>query len=198
MAVYFNSDARRRIRAAVRRVEQMRAIPQPRAAGQHPATQLPFLAIADEDIERGHSGQVKLASADSFDSEPTPSDILLLDKAYNPFHLKIWEGASLLLTRACLAGTAPDVDASAWVIVQAWSATRIRGKTQSGIAAGGTGVINVTQHIDGYYGLDIATVLLPTEFVSLEANRVVWAELTYGLGISEWVVYSADCDGGVA
>ena len=193
----YNSRARKRISRAVRITEQRlygRRPDRQRRGGR--AQQMTF-AVAQEDIEHQSFGDVRLASAVTMDSPKgtTGDDISI----FNPGSM-IWEGSELLLVRATLAGVTDQADGIRWAVVQAWSATRIRGTATAAIAAGATGTINNIETINGHYAPvgGTATVYLPTAFVDVENGVVVWAELAWRdtLLASRWEAYSADCTGG--
>lgn len=188
----YNQDARRRIKSAVLWVEQQ---PQPKDFGGRQVLPPPLdkLVQAAEDIEHGASGKVTLLKGNAVYSSLTPWTDQELEEVYNPGP-KVWAGTQLIASRVSLAQAIAG-QSIVWYIAKAWSATRVRGKTTSGIAAGGTGSVTVTQAIDGQMPSATIAAYLPTEFVTVAADRVVWAELVYRTTGSRWEIYSADCDG---
>jgi hypothetical protein len=151
------------------------------------------LVQAAEDIEHGASGKVTVLKGNAVFSAMTPWTDQELEEVYNPGQ-KVWSGTQLIVSRVSLA-QATAGQAIVWYVTKAWSATRVRGKTTSSISAGGTGSVTVTQAIDGQMPTGTITAYLPTEFVTVAADRVVWAELVYRTTGSRWEIYSADCDG---
>lgn len=188
----YNQAARRRIREAVLWVEQQ---PQPKDFGGRQLLPPPLdkLVQAAEDIEHGASGKVTLLKGNAVYSSMTPWTDQELEEVYNPGQ-KVWSGTQLIVSRVSLAQAIAG-QSIVWYVTKAWSATRVRGKTTSSISAGGTGTVTVTQAIDGQMPTGTISAYLPTEFVTVAADRVVWAELVYRATGSRWEIYSADCDG---
>lgn len=195
MIEQYSRQARARIDAAVKWVEANR--PRLNQLGRidqkGPAQMVPYAAIAAEDIEHGSFGTISLASAGGWDS--AWGSLASRDAEVYNLGPKVWSGANLLVGPAAIAGT-DQGDGHKLVILQAWSATRLRGVSTNPISAGGTGVVDTLTEINGHYGLTTASVYLPTVFVEVEAERVIWAELRYRPEGSRWEAYSADCDGG--
>lgn len=188
----YNQEARRRIRSAVHWVESQSQSKDLRT--QRPVSPpIDRLVQAAEDIEHGASGKVTVLKGNAVYSAMTPWTDQELEEVYNPGQ-KVWSGTQLIVSRVSLAQTIAG-QAIVWYIAKAWSATRVRGKTTSSISAGGTGSVTVTQAIDGQMPTGTITAYLPTEFVTVAADRVVWAELVYRTTGSRWEIYSADCDG---
>ena len=194
MAIHqYNQEARRRIRSAVHWVESQAQSKDLRT--QRPvAPPIDKLVVAAEDIEHNASGTVTVLKGNAIFSSLTPWDDQQLEEVYNPGP-KLWSGTRLIVSRVSVA-QATDEFRQSWYVARAWSATRMRGKTTQQILAGGTGSVTVTQAIDGELPALTISAYLPTEFVTVAADRVVWAELVYHATGSQWEIYSADCDGG--
>lgn len=188
----YNREARRRIKSAVLWVEQQ---PQPKDFGGRQLLPPPIdkLVFVEEDIDSGKTGKVTLMKGKALYSGVTRWDGQELQEVFNPGP-KVWAGTQAIVSRVSLAQAQPG-EGIKWYIVRAFSATRVRGKTTGIIAAGGTGTVTVTQAIDGEMPTGTISAYLPTEFVTVAADRVVWAELVYRTTGSRWEIYSADCDG---
>lgn len=190
----YSQEARRRIASAVRWVEaRPRDIDTTYAP---PARSIKHkLVRLQADIEHGKVGDVKHLSGTAFGQSV---DVLSNDvafKVYNPGP-KVWSGADCIVAPLGLPGQ-DQTNTAGWYIVQAWSATRIRGVVQtSTISPGQTGTIGTITTIDGTYSPTTASVFLPTAFVAAGAGKVAWAELVFraSTGTSRWEIYSVDCE----
>lgn len=145
---------------------------------------------ASEDIEHNAYGTVQLQETisdnfydDSLDDAGTSVEV------YNPL-AKVWNNSRMLVSKATLEGTD-----DAYNIVQAWSATRIRGVAVGDIDAGSFGTVNDLKTIDGHYSASTLTAYLHTVSVNVAAGAVVWCELRWNDSTSQsvWEIYSADC-----
>lgn len=190
----YSPAARRRIANAVRNVE----------AGHHQRERnrkrwrqalMDKLVRAQADIEHGDVGDVKHLSGPAIDQSLSLLSNDTAFKVYNPGP-KVWAGADLFIRQFAMPGV-DESNQAKWYVVQAWSATRIRGKAKgpATITPGTSGQIETVTSADGTFPAEPITVYLPTEHVSIEAGVVVWAELVYRSisGTSRWEVYSADC-----
>lgn len=149
---------------------------------------VPQFAIADEDIEHGDFGDVSYASGSTFDGTLTPNTSRLFN-AYNPGK-KVWDGATVLLQHCRL----PQSGKNQWVIVQAWSATRIECTAPAGgITAGNFGICGTITALDGHYGYATASVTNWTTSLDIGGSEVLRAELDFRSSFSNWYVYAADC-----
>lgn len=188
----YNPATRRRIANAVRRVE----------AGHHQRERnrkrwrqsfMDKLVRAQADIEHGDIGDVKHLSGPAIDQSLSLLSNDTAFKVYNPGP-KVWAGADMFIRQFAMPGV-DESNQSKWYVVQAWSATRIRGIAAGTISPGGTGTINTITTEDGTYEPTTASVYLPTVHVTVETGVVVWASLVYRTlsSSSRWEIYSADC-----
>lgn len=152
-------------------------------------------AMANADIEHNAKGTAKLATVNMQPSAPAftagTTDVLVV----NPIQ-KVWNGALLMLGWMSFEAANSSEDNDRWVIMQAWSATRIRGITQGpDIAPGGTGTLGTITAINGTFNDPTASVFLPTAHVTVKTGNVAWAELRWNAttNTSRWEIYSADC-----
>jgi hypothetical protein len=100
----------------------------------------------------------------------------------------IWDGASLFAIRYEVSGV--------WYVQNSWSATRIRGNAVNVISPGTSGLISGIVPINGHYGLISVSAYLPTQWIEVQQDAVVWAELFWSSGTgSQWHIYGADCSG---
>lgn len=187
MPTLFSERSRKRIANVVRTVEGMSSQErlQRRDAlfHHHPVT-----CIATEDIdlhERGDVVRAKVSDLDNPDFEETGREF----KDVFNFAGPVWDGSVCLVQSVILAGQGRVKS-----IFQTNSARRIHGKSTGQISPGTSGTIDAIYGVDGFYPLDETSVYLPTEFVTVDAERVVWAE--WNSGNARFEVYSADCDGG--
>ena len=190
----YNKKARARISRAVRWTEtQTRDLETRRRRGS-PAV-FDQLVRLQADIEHGKIGDAKRLGGPAIEQSLSVLSTEPSFKVYNP-GAKVWSGADCLIAPFGL----PDADITnqtTWYIVQAWSATRIRGVVQtSTISPGQTGTIGTITTIDGTYSPTTASVFLPTAFVAAGAGKVAWAELVFraSTGTSRWEIYSVDCE----
>lgn len=190
----YSQEARRRIAAAVRWVEA-----RPRdidTTYSPPARSIKHkLVRAQADIEHGKVGQVKHLSGVAFGQSVS---LLSDDVAFNVYNPgpKLWSGSDCIVAPIGLPGQ-DQTNTAGWYVVQAWSATRIRGKTTAIINPGQTGTINTITPIDGTVSFTSTSVYLPTEIKAVTANLLVWAELVYRpiSSTSRWEIYNGDCPG---
>lgn len=133
------------------------------------------LVTADADIEHAATGTCSVVG-DTIDYQ-----------VYNGRD-KLWQGAEALIGWNKTSGR--------WQVVQAWSATRIRGTVQAQINPGLTGTLTSVLALNGHYPLTTATnVLMPTGFVQAKINMKAWAELVWTGAASQWQIYAVDCNG---
>lgn len=190
-AFTYNERARIRIGRAVRWVERNRSSRGPSRRAKNDFETIVW-AIADEDIEHNSFGTVKRAKGSGFDATSIdPGDDEF--EAYNP-GAKIWDGTRVFLQFGSLAENS-STD-SKYMIMKAWSATRIRGKSDGAISPGSTGSLDSVVGIDGEFPPStVSGVYLPTDHVTVTDNMSTWAEIRYqASGTSRWEIYSADCD----
>ena len=149
---------------------------------------LPQLAIAGEDIEHFDFGDVYYASGSAFDGTITEDNTKIFS-AWNP-GLMIWDGATVILQHCRL----PKSGKNQWVIIGAWSATRIRCTAPSGgIPAGTSATCTSVTALNGYYSPTSTTVYSWTSNVDVGTSEKLLAELVWTGSVSRWEVYSADC-----
>lgn len=191
----YSQAARKRIARAVQWTETQTTAPfvQRRRGTAYPMAKL---VQAYEDIEHGQIGDVNHLEGPAFGGSISLVSGDTAFPVYNPGP-KIWSGSELIISQIALPGE-DETNEARWYVSRAWSATRIRGKTTTTMAPGSTTNCTVVQRIDGHFAPSSASVYMPTQFVSIEADRVVWYELAYvtASSSSRWEVYSADCDGG--
>lgn len=135
------------------------------------------LVTADADIEHAATGTCSVATV----GDDTNFEV------YNGRD-KLWSGAEALIGWNKTKGR--------WQVVQAWSATRIRGTVQtSNITAGSTGTLGSLVPINGHFAPTTATVILPTQYRPANVGMKAWAELVWTGTESQWQIYNADCNG---
>lgn len=193
----YNDQARQRIAAAVRKIERLETNERAGRSRRPGAPMVPTFFVAKEDIEHGQIGKGRRTESPAFDSGRSEVDWEEDVDIYNP-GFKVFTNAELVCEMVGLAG-ADSGSEYIWTIRHAWSATRIRGISAAQISPGGSGLISSVKGLDGPGPGSSVTVHMPTQYVTIEPSRVVWAELAWDPGRvppSRWEVYSADCDGG--
>jgi hypothetical protein len=164
--------------------------------GTAPGSGYPTLVIASADIEHDQVGACRIAKGEWDPALFVAGDAVDELQVFNGRE-KIWSGSRVLAVWPSFRWLSPADEpiTGIWMAQTAWSATRIRGVASAAIAAGATGTIGSVQPINGHYASSNATVFMPTAFVSVESDVVVWAELAWDAvtKLSRWEVYSADC-----
>lgn len=137
-----------------------------------------LLVTADADIEHAATGTCSIAIVD----DETDYEV------YNPRD-KIWTGAECAIIW--------NTTKSRWQVVQAWSATRIRGTVSgSTITAGGTGTLASVVPLNGHFTpTTVSSVRMPTTNQTAATGLKAWAELVWTGSASEWQIYQVDCPG---
>lgn len=148
---------------------------------------IPFIAFAVNDVEHNTVGTFKIATGASFATAVAGTNTV---SAHNPL-AKIWKNSKVIIDRVELQ----EDDVQELAVMQAFSATRIRGTAYTSISPGTTGTIDAVVEVDGHFDAATATVKLPTVEVAVVEDAVVWAELRYDTTshLSAWEIYSADC-----
>lgn len=134
------------------------------------------LVTADADIEHAATGTCSVATV----GDDTNYEV------YNGRD-KLWSGAEALIGWNKTKGR--------WQVVQAWSATRIRGTVQAQINPGLTGTLTSVTALNGHFSPTTATVLMPTNHVQAKINMKAWAEIVWTGTESQWQIYAVDCNG---
>jgi hypothetical protein len=192
----YSKAARARIARSVQYTEAALNQARVNRNNRPPVAAMDRLVRLQEDIEHRSSGQSKVLGGNAVDSALSEQDEYSEIEVWNPGR-KVWSGSDAIIRRVACPGATADKQ-SAWYIVQAWSATRLRGTTTGAVGANDTGTLTVVQPIDGTFEPTTVQFYLPTNFVEVGSLMVVWVELVYrpGIGTSRWEAYSADCDGG--
>ena len=185
----FTRDATRSIQQTVRefsRFPKERDLDGPRNS---PAGYLPMVVTAAEDIEHDDNGTVNWTTGAQLSATLSEDSSVQWD-VYNP-GLKVWDGATLWIALSRL----PRSARVEWVILRAWSATRIRctAPASGGLAAGGSGTCTSVTALDGHFSPTTATVYSWTTNVDVDASAKLLAELVWTGTVSRWEIYSADC-----
>lgn len=134
-----------------------------------------ILVTADADIEHNATGTCSVVG-DTTD--------------YQVFNgrEKLWQGAEALIGW--------NKTSARWQVVQAFSATRIRGTVQtSNITPGNTGTLGSLVPINGHFAPTTLSALLPTQHRPANVGMRAWAELVWTGTVSQWQIYNADCNG---
>lgn len=185
----FDERSRQRISRSVKWTERQ-VEPAGSRARKRIVGALPIVAFAAGDIDHNDTADVELATGDSFTDPGVAGEPAETITVYNP-GLKVWEGSRMIILPCRLL----DSEENEWVIMRAFSATRIRGTAPAGgIAAGASGLLTSAVGLDGHYEITTATAHLKTSDVAVQASKTTWAELTWdATNGSEWHVYQADC-----
>lgn len=152
----------------------------------------PFkILYASTDCEHSASATFALAEGPNIQGVFTASSDTV--QVHNAIQ-RIWQGSICLACSADFrtASTAPQ---DRLVIVQAWSATRIRGKSTGAISPGSFGTLDTLVPEDGHFSPPTLTGYLETENIGIAANVVCWAHLRWNssTNTSRWELYSSDC-----
>lgn len=154
---------------------------------------MPLICFTQADIEHGESGPARFAEGD-FDGFAASTDSDDDVTIYNARD-KLWNGAQVLAVWPSFRLASGSTNDGTWLVMQAWSATRVRGVSQAAIAPGTTGTLGTLKPLNGIFQPLTLSAFLPTAHVSIESGLAVWVELVFNAttGISRWEVYSADC-----
>lgn len=151
-----------------------------------------MLGYATADINPRSSGTVVLAEEIVGDFLESAQGETF--QVYNP-NLTIWQDSLVLLQWVGRKRSVVVQSDLRWLITWTNSARRIRGVATEAIDPGDSGTIGTLIPIDGVFGGSEIEAYLPTEYVAVDANKVVWCELTFGEVVGyRWEIYSADCE----
>lgn len=184
----YNDQARKRINAAVRKVERL-DVAKDRRRPPVVTPQATFF-ILQTDIEHDAFGFARRAKGDMMALPKSVDSGTLSEFVYN-FGPRAWAGSLVMCERFSLAGAEPG-DGVAWGITQAWSATRIAGIATTDITAGGSGTLSSVSGVDGPYPYGTASITLVTSNVSATAGQKIWADLVHTPSGSRWYGYHVD------
>lgn len=191
MAKIFSAEARRRIRDAVRTVEQMPQVGRlPRRDPKY-SNAARSVCIAADTISTRMRGTVYRTNIEEDDEATDPADISKDDTAENTDVINL-AGHPIWKDSLCLVETVSFINSRTKAVTYTNSARRIFGKSESTITAGSSGSLSNVRGIDGHYADTEAEIYLPTDFVSINGAISVWAEWVEQFDRFE--VYSADCD----
>ena len=154
------------------------------------AAEVPLLVVANAAVEHNASGTFNLATGGLSVNDPVQENTNLTFDAWNPGQL-IWENSHCLIMPARANGA----DGNKFVVLKAWSATKIRGFSPvGGITAGSSGTCTSIEGVDGHYNATTATCHLYTANIDVEASMRIYAQLYKPSGsASRWEIYAADC-----
>ncbi len=158
------------------------------ARAEHPGGEfaarvaVPVLAVASEDIEHNTFGDASLSTGSFTSTSATSREI----EVYNP-GLKVWDTSDILVRLVGIPGTSSQK----YVILQAFSATRLRGTASSTIAPGSSGTLTSVDAINGMSpGSTVTVKNLTGSGVTISSGDLVAADLCWDIsssGVSEWV-----------